>query len=117
DAVELAEEFAPVAVASLVFGEIVGEALVVGEAAENVGLGAGLEAVELGVGDVGGAELVELFMDGGAHLFGRVAGQGDGVDGEEAGKFFAGEAGEALGLGSDLLVADERAVEAGGASV
>ncbi len=44
DLVELAEELAPVAVAGLVLGELVGEAFVVGEAAEQVGAGAGLEA-------------------------------------------------------------------------
>ena len=44
---------------------------------------------------------VELLVDRRAHLFGRVAGQGNGVDGEEAGVFFAGEAAEALGFGGD----------------
>ena len=62
-------------------------------------------------------EAVEFFVDGCAHLFGGVAGEGNGVDGEEAGEFVAGEAAEALGLCSDLLVADEAAIEAGGAAV
>ncbi len=54
DLLELAEELAPVAEAGLVLGELVGEAFVVGEAAEQVGAGAGLEALEFGVGDVFG---------------------------------------------------------------
>ena len=44
DLVEIAEELAPVAKASLVLGELMGEAVVVGEAAQQVGAGAGLEA-------------------------------------------------------------------------
>ena len=107
DLVELAEELAPVAVAGLVFGELVGEAFVVAEAAEQVGAGAGFEALELVVGDVFALEAVDLFVDGGAHLVGRVAGERDGIDGEEAGIFVAGKSAEALGLGGDLLVADE----------
>ena len=96
DLVELAEELTPVAEAGLVLGELVGEAFVVGEAAQEVGAGAGLEAREFFVGDVFVLEAVEFFVDGGAHLVGGVAGEGHGVDGEEAGIFVAGEAAEAL---------------------
>src|SRR5580698_2216105 len=94
-----------------------GEALVVAEAAKEVGASAGLEAFELGVGDVFVFEAVKLFVDGGAHLFGRVAGERNGVDGEESGIFVAGESAEALGFGGDLLVANEAAIEARGAAV
>ena len=65
DLVQLAEELSPVAVAGLVFGQLMGEAFVVGEAAQQVGAGAGLEACELFVGDVFGLQAVELFVDGG----------------------------------------------------
>ncbi len=56
DFCDFAEHNAPVAEEGLVLGELLGEAFVVGEAAELVGLGAGLEALELGVGDVLGFE-------------------------------------------------------------
>jgi len=46
-----------------------------------------------------------------------VSGEGDGVDGEEAGELLSGEAAEALAGGGDLLVADEAAIEASGAAV
>ena len=75
DLVELLEEFAPVAEAGLILGELVGEAFVVGEAAEEVGAGAGFEALEFRVGDVFGLEAIEFFVDCGAHLVGRVAGE------------------------------------------
>ncbi len=117
DLVEFAEELTPVAEAGLVLGQLMGQAFVVGEAAQKVGLGAGLEAGQLFVGDVFGLQAVEFFVDGGAHLLGGVAGEGNGVDGEEAGILVAGESAEAFGGGGDLLVADERAVEAGGAAV
>src|SRR5271156_2593415 len=93
------------------------EALVVSEAAQEVGAGAGLEAFELLIGDVFVLEAVKLLVDGGAHLVGRVAGQWDGVDGEEAGVFVSGKSAEALGFGSDRLVAHEAAVETGCAAV
>ena len=68
DLVEIAEELAPVAIAGLIFGELVGEAVIVGEAAKEIGAGAGLEACELFVGDVLVLEAVELFVDGGTRL-------------------------------------------------
>ncbi len=117
DLVELAEELAPVAEAGLVLCELVGQAVVVCGAAEKVGLGAGLEAGELLIGDVLVLEAVQLLVDGFAHLLGRVSGEGDGVDGEEAGELLSGEAAEALAGGGDLLVADEAAIEASGAAV
>ena len=117
DLAELAEELAPIAVARLVVGELCGEAFVVGQTTQKVGLGAGFVALELLIGDVGIFEAVELLVDGGAHFFGCVAGQGDGVDGEQAGVLVAGEIAHALGVGGDLLVANQAAVEAGGSAV
>ncbi len=117
DLVQFAEKLTPVAEAGLVLGELVGQAVVVGQAAEQVGAGASLEAFQLFVRDVFGLEAIELFVDGVAHLFRRVAGQGHGVDGEEAGELVAGEAAEALAFGCDLLIADKAAVETGGAAI
>ena len=85
-----------------------GEAFVVGQAAEQVGAGAGLEAFELGVGDVFVFETVKFFVDCGAHLGGRVAGKGYGVDGEEAGVLVAGEAAEALRFGTYYISKQRR---------
>ena len=76
DLVEVAEHLAPVAEAGLVFGEGVGEAVVVCQAAEHVGFGSGLVALELGVGDVGGLQGLKLLLDGDAHLVVGVAGRG-----------------------------------------
>ncbi len=49
DLLQLVEELAPVAEAGLILGELVGEAFVVAEAAEEVGAGSGFEALEFGV--------------------------------------------------------------------
>src|SRR5580658_241308 len=60
DFVELKEELAPIAVAGLVVGERVGESLIVGQAAEEVGAGAGFVHPELSIGDAGGFEFLNL---------------------------------------------------------
>ena len=46
-----------------------------------------------------------------------MAGQGSGEEDEEAGVLVAGVGAEAFGVGGDLLVADEAAIEAGDAAV
>ena len=63
DLVEIAEEFAPVAVARLIDGELLRQALVLGEAADQVGLGACLEHLQLVVGHILRLQLVDLLVD------------------------------------------------------
>ena len=91
DFVELEEELTPIAVAGLVLGQRVGESLVVGQAAEEIGAGAGLVHRELRIGDVGGFELVNFFPNSVAHLGRRVAGERDGIKREEARDIFRRE--------------------------
>jgi hypothetical protein len=76
------------------------EAFVVGEAAQQVGAGAGLEHLKFLVADVGVLQLVDLLVDGVAHLVGRVSGHGHGVEGEQAGILLSGNPAEALGVGA-----------------
>ena len=76
------KELAPVAVAGLVLGQGVGQALVVGQAAQQVGASARLVHLQLVVGHVGGLQFVDLLVNGVAHLRRRVAGQGNGIEGE-----------------------------------
>ncbi len=65
DPIELPEEFAPVAIAGLVFGQRIGEALVIGQAAQQVGARAGLVHRKFGVGHVGRLQLFDLLVDRG----------------------------------------------------
>ena len=64
-----------------------------------------------------GFQLFNLLMDGVAHLGRRVAGKRDGIKGEEARVLVAGEGAETLGLGGDLLLLDQAAIEARDAAV
>ena len=79
---DLAEHLAPVAVAGLVFGELLGQSGVVGQAAELISLGAGLELFELRVGDILVLHAVQFLVDRIAHFLVHVAGQRDSVEGE-----------------------------------
>src|SRR5260370_16567991 len=65
---ELVEELAPVAIAGLVLGELVCEALVIGESAQQVGLGSGLVAGHLLVGDWFVLHTVHLLLHLPPHL-------------------------------------------------
>ena len=91
---------------------MLGETGVVAESPQFVCFGTGLVFFEFGVGHILGLHLLQFFMDGVAYLVIFVAGERDGVEGEQAGVFIAGEAAEALGEGGDLLVYDEALVEA-----
>src|ERR1035437_8057755 len=71
--VQFAEEFAPVAVAGLIFGELVREPFVVGEAAEQASARACLEHLEFLVADVRSFQLVDFFMDRVTHFVGRMS--------------------------------------------
>src|SRR5512146_621082 len=63
-AVELAEEFAPIAEARLEGGELSGKAGVIAKPADQVGLGAGLEHGQLFVADIGGLKALDLGANG-----------------------------------------------------
>ena len=115
--VELQEKLTPVAVAGLVLRQGVGQALVVGQAAQQVGAGAGLEHGQLIVADVGGLELLNFLVDGVAHLRRSMPRQGDGAEDEQAWIFVPGVRAEAFGDRGDLLVADQAAIETGDAAV
>src|SRR5580698_8239735 len=76
DLIKLLEQLAPVAVSRLVLGERGGEALVVIEAAQELGTSPGLVHLKLCIGDVSGFQLFNLLVDGIAHLCRSVAGTG-----------------------------------------
>ena len=115
--VEMEEEFAPIAVAGLVLGQVVGQALVVSKSTQQVGTGTGFEHRELFVGYVGGLQLFDLLTDGIADLLWCVSGIGHRIEDKHARVFAAGEGAGALGFSSDLLVADKAAIEAGDAAI
>src|SRR6202041_2355323 len=117
DLIELAEQLPPIGEAGLILRQLTSETFVVGKAAKQIGASAGFEALKFFVGDVFVPQPVKLFVNRGAHLVGRVAGEGDGVKGKEARKFVSRKAAEALGLGSDALIAHEGAIEPRGAAV
>src|SRR3984885_809350 len=117
DLIELAEQLSPIGETGLILGELTSETFGVGKAAKQIGASAGFEALKFFVGDVFVPQPVKIFMNRGAHLVGRVAGEGDGVKGKEARKFVSRKAAEALGLGSDALIAHEGAIEPRGAAV
>src|SRR5215813_8388976 len=100
DFVELTEQLPPIAEPCLVFGKLAGEAFVVGEAAQQVCTGASLEACQFFIGDVFVLQPIQFFVNRLPHLVRRMARQRNSVDGEEARVLVAGEAAEALGLGS-----------------
>src|ERR1700733_4565828 len=116
DLIELAEQLSPIGEAGLILRQLTSETFVVGKAAKQIGASAGFEALKCFVGDVFVPQPVKLFVNRGAHLVGRVAGEGDGVKGKEARKFVSRKAAEALGLGSDALIAHEGAIESRGAA-
>src|SRR5580698_3202233 len=64
DAIGGVEQFAPVAVARLVGSEFGGEAFVIGEAANQVGLGARLDHLQFVVGDVFFFQAIDFNVDG-----------------------------------------------------
>ena len=112
DAIDGAEEFAPVTVAGFVGGELRGQALVVGEAANQVGLAAGLNHLQLVVGDVFFLQAIDFDMDGIADFLRRVPGHREGVKRKQMGILNGGPTSEAGRGRGDLFVADEGAVEA-----
>ncbi len=73
--IQLQEKLAPVAVAGLVLRQRIGQSLVVGQSAQQVGARARFVHLQLGVSHFGGLQLVNLFVNGIAHLCRCVARQ------------------------------------------
>ena len=93
------------------FGQTVGEPLIVGQAAQQVSASAGLVHGQLVAGHVGSLQFVDLLVNGIAHLRRRVPRQRNRVEDEESRILVAGIGTYARGLGGDLLIADQAAVE------
>src|SRR5947209_9553626 len=76
DAIDRAKRLPPIAVASLIGGKLRGKSLIVGEAANQIGFAAGLDHLELFVGDVFFLQAINLRVDRVGHFLRLVAGQG-----------------------------------------
>ena len=107
DLVELAEEFAPVAVAKLVRSQALCQPLVVAERAQQIDARARLEHGQFLVGHVLGLQLVDLLVDRRAHLLRRMAGKRHGIERKESRDTCAGKPAESLCLGSNPLIAHQ----------
>src|SRR5262249_14358711 len=113
DAIDLAEEFAPVAVVGLVIGQLSRQSHVVAQVANQVGFGAGADRLQLFIAYVSGFQAFDLFVNRRRHFFGSVPRRGHREEEEEAGIFVAWKS-SPLGSESDLLIAYQRAVETRG---
>src|SRR5689334_18061530 len=69
----LVEDLSPVAIERLVFAQLQGQALIIAQAADEIGLGARLDGFQLFVGYVLGLQLFNLLMNGPGHIFSGMA--------------------------------------------
>ena len=90
DAVDRAEQFAPVAIASLVGGELRGQSFVVGEAANQIGLAAGLDHLQFVVADVFFFQTLNFGVDGVAISSGLCPGSGTAINANRCGYLMPG---------------------------
>src|SRR5512146_1608534 len=111
-AIDLAEEFAPVTEARLHGCQILRETLVVIEAAYQAGLGAGLDHLEFVGADVLSLESRNLGLDSSLQFLGLMAGRGNSVKRKQVRVLAAGQSTKSSRAGSNLLVANEGAIEA-----
>src|ERR1035437_8269668 len=116
-AVEIAEQLAPNAVARLIGGKLLRQALVTGKPSSQVGLGARLEHLQFFIGNVLRLQLVDLVVYGFLHLFVGVAGQRHGIERKQVAVLYSRKAGESGREGGYLFVALHRAEQARGAAI
>src|SRR4029077_5835330 len=102
---------------SLVGGELSGQALIVSQSTNQVGLGTRFDHLELVVADVILLQFFNFFVDGGGNFPGRMPGKRESVKGEEVGILDAGKASESGGKRCNLLVAHQRPVKARSAAL
>src|SRR5579863_2484010 len=96
DAIDRAEEFTPVSVASLVSRQLSREAFVVGQTADQIGLATRFDHLQLFVADVFFFQTVDFGMNGFGHFLRLVAGQGHREKCEEVRILDAGVSGESF---------------------
>ena len=106
------KKFTPVAEDGLVGGELQGQTEVAIHLPEKLRLRSRLDRLQLLGGHVLGFQTIELGMNRFGQFAGGVARGGDADECEEIGILVAGKAAESGCLDGQLLIANERAVEA-----
>src|SRR5437870_13384754 len=93
------------------------EPLVIREAAQETGLGAGLNHLQFVVTHILSFEALDFLVDAVSHFLRRVAGEWNSVKSEEVRVLVAGKTAEASRRCRDLFITYQRPVEARGAAV
>src|ERR1035438_9566510 len=100
--VEIAEQLSPIAITRLVGGKLLSQALVTGEPANQVGLGARLKHLQLFVGNILRLQLVDLFVHRLLQLFVGVAWQRHAIERKQVAVLYSREAGKPCREGGNL---------------
>src|SRR6266568_2970291 len=109
---DLAKDLAPVPEARLSGAQLQGQALVAGQPADQIRLGPRLDALEFLVGDVFVLDSFQLRMKGLTDFLGRMPRRWHRPKHEQVGILVSGKLVEAARKYGNLLVTDQRAIEA-----